>query len=114
MQTLETIHTSFPRSLPPYLPAFFSVSLSHLQLLFPTFEKYYISSSSSAPGSSEDDSVDLPQLVCPIIDFTASATRGGKAKEWLDGGEENGGNGRKLIESVVQWAQMTNDDVSGS
>ena len=65
------------------------------------------------PCTSEDDSVGLPQLVCPIMDFTAAVTRGGKAKEWFSVGDGDGGNGKKLIESVIQWAQMTNEDVSG-
>ncbi|KAF8079173.1 armadillo-type protein [Lyophyllum atratum] len=82
-KTLDTIHTSFPRALTPYLQDFLSDSLVHLQALYPTFSQYYLSSSEPAPRSSEDEAIELPQLICPILDFAAAATRGGKAKEWF-------------------------------
>jgi hypothetical protein len=109
-QTLGTIHTSFPRALPSYLPSLLTASLLHLQTLYPTFAHYYISSSDTIPGSSEDDSVDLTQLVIPLMDFVASVARGGKAKEWFNA--EDGNRAKTLIGNVIQWVQMTDEDVS--
>jgi hypothetical protein len=107
MQTLDTIHTSFPRVLTTYLKDFLSASLHHLQVLFPTFAHFYLSSSASPPSSSEDEHVSLPHLVCPLIDFVSTATRGGKGKEWFDSG-----NLQALIGAIINYVQMTEDDVS--
>src|ERR1700737_639973 len=106
-QTLDTIHTSFPRVMTTYLKDFLSASLHHLQVLFPTFTHYYLSSSTSPPGSSEDEHVDLPNLVCPLIDFVATVTRGGKVREWFDAGNLQG-----LVGAVFNYVQMTEEDVS--
>jgi hypothetical protein len=46
------------------------------------------------------------------MDFVAAAVRGGKAKEWL--GELDARHGKALVESVIHWTQMTDDDVSES
>lgn len=105
-QTLDTIHTSFPRPMTIYLRDFLSASLRHLQALLPTFTQYYLASSTSPPGSSEDESVGLPHLLCPIIDFISTATRGGRAKEWFETG-----NLEALIESIFNYVQMTEEDV---
>jgi hypothetical protein len=107
LQTLDTIHTSFPRALTPYLKDLITASLNHLQTLYPTFAQYYLSSSESVPRSSEDESIELPQLICPIIDFVAAVTRGGKAKEWFDGG-----NHAALTSAIFNFVQMTDEDVS--
>lgn len=109
LQTLDTIHTSFPRALTPYLKDLLTASLNHLQALYPTFARFYLSSSESVPRSSEDESIELPQLICPIIDFVAAVTRGGKAKEWFDGG-----NLAALISAVFNFVQMTDEDVRNS
>jgi hypothetical protein len=104
-QTLDTIHTSFPRALTPYLKDYLTSSLVHLGALLPTFSHYYLSSTNTAPSSSEDDNIDLPQLVCPIIDFMGAVARGGKAREWFKGANE-------LIAVVFAYMQMTSDDAS--
>lgn len=105
-QTLDTIHTSFPRPMTPYLKEFLSASLHHLQSLFPTFLHFYLSSA-SPPGSSEDEQVGIPHLVCPLIDFISTATRGGKAKEWFDQDNQYA-----LVGAVFNYVQMTEEDVS--
>src|ERR1700683_491693 len=90
-----------------YLKDFLSVSLHHLEVLFPTFTHFYLSSSASPLGSSEDENVGLPHLVCPLIDFVSTVTRGGKAKEWFDSGHLPA-----LIGAVFNYVQMTEEDVS--
>ncbi|KIM88892.1 hypothetical protein PILCRDRAFT_244255 [Piloderma croceum F 1598] len=104
-KTLDTIHTSFPRVMTTYLKDFLSASLHHLQILFPTFTHFYLSPSVSVPNSSEDEHVGLPHLVCPLIDFVSSATRGGKAKEWFDSG-----NLPSLVGAIFNYVQMTDED----
>ncbi|KDQ62857.1 hypothetical protein JAAARDRAFT_146629 [Jaapia argillacea MUCL 33604] len=106
-RTLDTIHTSFPRTLTPHLQAFLVSCLHHLHALFPSFSAYYISASASIPTSSEDEVIDFPQLACPILDFISAATRGGKAREWFD---PSTGNLDNLIGSLIGWMQMTNED----
>jgi len=107
IQTLDTIHTSFPRTLTPYLNDFLTSSLNHLHALFPTFSHYYLLNAESAPSSSENDSIDLTQLICPILDFVSAVSRGGKARDWFDPGNLN-----NLIASVFGYTQMTEEDVS--
>lgn len=91
----------------PYLNDLLASSLTHLRAYWPTFVHYYISSSSPVPNSSEDDSIELPQLLCPIIDFISTVARGGKAKAWFS--QENL---TSLIDAVFNYTQMTDDDVS--
>jgi importin-9 len=91
----------------PYLNEFLTASLNHFQALYPTFAQFYLSSSEAAPQSSEDDAVELPQLLCPILDFVTAVTRGGKAREWFV--EENR---TRLISAVFDFVQMTDEDVS--
>lgn len=93
----------------PYLSAYLSISLSHLHSLYGPFSQYYLSSNESAPRSSENESIELPQLICPIFDFTAAVTRGGKSKGWFENQ-----NLSALIASVFDFLQMTNEDVSVS
>lgn len=90
----------------PYLKEFLSASLNHLQILFPTFTHFYLSSSDSPPGSSEDEHVGLPHVVCPLMDFISSVMRGGKAKEWFDSA-----NLHILTGAVFNYVQMTREDV---
>ncbi|KAG6911255.1 hypothetical protein DXG01_002093 [Tephrocybe rancida] len=104
-KTLDTIHTSFPRALTPYLQNFLSNSLIHLQALHPTFTEFYLSSSESAPRSSEDEPIELPQLICPIMDFAAAVTRGGKARDWF-----TTSNLHSLVAAVFGFVQMTEED----
>lgn len=107
-QALDTIHTSFPRALTPFILDYLAVSLTHLVALFPTFAHYYISSSDSVPRTSEDETIELPQLICPIMDFMAGVSRGGKAKDWWTAP----GNLPHLVSSVFNFVQMTDEDVS--
>jgi importin-9 len=109
-QTLETIHTSFPRALTPYLPFFLSASLNHLQLLYPTYIAYHISASATAP-TSEEDAIDLPQLICPLMDLVGSISRNGKAKEWFLGLDGASGKLGELVTEIIRWAQMSEADV---
>ncbi|KAJ6502647.1 armadillo-type protein [Mycena vulgaris] len=104
-KALDIIHTSFPRALTPYLNGYLSISLNHLHSLYGTFSQYYLSSNESAPRSSENESIELPQLICPIFDFTAAVTRGGKSKGWFENQ-----NLSALIASVFNFLQMTNED----
>ena len=108
-QTLDIIHTSFPRALASSLPQFMTASLNHLRVLYPTFSHYYLSATEAVPSTSEDESIELPQLLCPIIDFLSAVTRGGKCRQWL--GEENI---LSLVASIFNYVQMTDDDVNSS
>jgi hypothetical protein len=109
VQTLDAIHISFPRSLLPYLEDFLGLSLYHMQALYPTFEVYYLSQSETNPGSSENNPIELSQLICPIIDFIAAVARGGKAKTWFNQERIDA-----LTSCVLNYAQMTVEDVSPS
>ena len=105
IQVLDTIQTSFPRALTPHLKELLSSALSYLSLLFPTFTHYYLKSGASVPRSSEDETIELTHLVCPMLDFVASVARSGKAKDWFQGDNLSG-----LIGAVFGWVQMSNDD----
>jgi hypothetical protein len=83
------------------------MSLNHLLSLYGTFSQCYLSSADLIPRSSENEPIELPQLICPIIDFMGTVTRGGKARGWFS--EQNLS---ALISSVFAFLQMTNDDVS--
>lgn len=109
LQTLDVLHTSFPRALTSSLPEFLAASLNHLQVLYPTFSHYYLSATEAVPSTSEDESIELPQLLCPIIDFLSAVTRGAKGREWL-GGE----NILSVVVSMFNYVQMTDDDVCSS
>ncbi|KAI0673956.1 ARM repeat-containing protein [Trametes maxima] len=104
-KTLDTIHTSFPRALTPYLKDFLTAALNHLSALFPTFTHYYLQSSASVPRSSEDETIELTHLACPLLDFVSSAGRSGKAKDWFEGDNLAG-----LVSGVFSWVQMTGED----
>lgn len=106
-QTLDTVHTSFPRALAPYLQDILTSSLHHLNVLFPTFYACYVISTASVPASSEDETIELTQLICPIFDFVSNSARGGKATDWFDQS-----NLSAVVGSIFNWAQMTSDDVS--
>ncbi|KAI0756104.1 ARM repeat-containing protein [Daedaleopsis nitida] len=104
-KTLETIQTSFPRALLAHLRDLLSASLVHLSVLFPALTQYYLQGTASVPRSSEDATIELTHLVCPVLDFVASIARSGKAKDWYEGD-----NLANLIGAVVSWVQMTSDD----
>ncbi|KAF8167572.1 armadillo-type protein [Crassisporium funariophilum] len=105
-KTLDSLHTSFPRALAPSLSEYLTASLNHLRVLYPTFLHYYLSASEPVPSSSEGEPIELPELLCPIIDFLSSVTRGSKGREWL--GHDNL---VPLISSIFNYVQMTDDDV---
>ncbi|KAI8980578.1 ARM repeat-containing protein [Trametes punicea] len=104
-KTLETIQTSFPRALTPHVKDFLRAALEHLSALYPTFSHYYLHSAASVPPSSEDETIELTHLVCPVLDFVANVARSGKAKDWFEGANLAG-----LISGVFNWVQMTSED----
>ncbi|KAH0591342.1 hypothetical protein H2248_001421 [Termitomyces sp. 'cryptogamus'] len=104
-KTLDKILVTFPRTMEPYLEGFLTASLVHLQALQATFTQYYLSSSEAAPGSSEDEPIELPQLICPILDFASAVTRGGKTKGWF-----NIDNIGAFVAAIFNFVQMTNED----
>ncbi|CAA7265862.1 unnamed protein product [Cyclocybe aegerita] len=104
-KTLDTLHTSFPRALVDYLNDFLAVSINHLRALYSTFTSYYLNGSESAPNTSEDEPIELPQLVCPIIDLLAAVIRSGKAHNWL-----SDANIFSLVSSVFAYIQMSEED----
>ncbi|KAI0325407.1 ARM repeat-containing protein [Cubamyces sp. BRFM 1775] len=104
-KTLDTIQTSFPRALTPHLKDLLSAALNHLSALYPTFVHYYLQSTTTVPHSSEDESIELTHLVCPMLDFMANVARSGKAKDWFEGPNLAG-----LISGVFSWVQMTSED----
>ncbi|KAI6163683.1 armadillo-type protein [Pisolithus thermaeus] len=101
-KTLDTIHTSFPRAMVAYLPDYLNAALHHLQVIYSTYNRCYITASEDAPGSSEDEVVELPHLICPIFDFLSNVVRGGKAREWLSRQTQNLG----TVEEM--WAANAN------
>ncbi|KAG6896763.1 hypothetical protein C0992_006277, partial [Termitomyces sp. T32_za158] len=104
-QTLDKILIAFPRAMKPYLEAFLTASVVHLQALHATFTEYYLSSSEATPGSSEEEAIELPQLICPILDFVSAVTREGKQRDWF-----NMNNIGSLVAAVFDFVQMTNED----
>ncbi|KAJ2917840.1 hypothetical protein MD484_g2556, partial [Candolleomyces efflorescens] len=104
-KTLDVIRVSFPASLTAYLPDLLASSLHHLQAVYPAFTHYYLSASESVPRSSEDEAVELPQLICPILDFLSSVSRSGKARTWFIGA-----NLSALIAAIFNLVQMTDED----
>ncbi|KAF9225273.1 ARM repeat-containing protein [Gyrodon lividus] len=108
-KALDVINTAFPRGLKAYLEPFLDASLAHLQGIFPTYDNYYISATESAPGTSEDETVELPHLICPMFDFLSNVVRGGKAKQWLDS-QSNPQNLSHLVGTIFRYTQMTAED----
>ncbi|TFY66382.1 hypothetical protein EVG20_g4698, partial [Dentipellis fragilis] len=107
-RTLDKIHTSFPRALAPYLPAYLNASLTHLQALFPIFYAYYLSPTPAGdvPQSEDGENVELTRLAAPLVDFVSAVARGGRARAWF---EENGRLGT-VVDAAVKWAQMTSEN----
>ncbi|KAF9445285.1 ARM repeat-containing protein [Macrolepiota fuliginosa MF-IS2] len=104
-KALSTINTSFSKALTqPFLVEFLTASVRHLHALYPTFAHYYIADEESVPNSSEDEVIDLAQLICPILDLVSAVIRHGKCKEWL------GANLQELISGIFDYAQITHED----
>lgn len=89
-----------------YVHDYLDASLRHLQALFQTYDHFYIAGSGSAPGSSEEETVELPRLISPLFDFVSNVVRGGKAKDWLQAENLNG-----LVSAIFNYTQITADDV---
>ena len=106
-QTLDTIHTSFPRVVAPYLPAYIASSLRHLHALYATYMRYYLTDSVTVPNSSEGEPIELYKLITPLVDFLTGATRQSKARVSFDQSTLS-----KLVDALVQWSQMTKENVS--
>ncbi|KAF8870248.1 ARM repeat-containing protein [Mucidula mucida] len=104
-KALETTHTSFPRALQPYMNDMLDLAVGHLDILYPMFDRYYLSSSDPIPSSSEDEPVHLSHLISAILDFISGMVRGGKAKSWFTAEHS-----AALISSVFKYAQMTDED----
>lgn len=107
---------SFPSILKPSLPHFLSLSLTHLESIFPVYQKFYLSNSAllTPPASAEEDSdvcSDLPGLIGAMLDFvTQACARKGTKGLWV---KEN--TPMQLMEVgmlvAISYAQMTVDDV---
>ncbi|KIM47710.1 hypothetical protein M413DRAFT_62252 [Hebeloma cylindrosporum] len=106
-KTLDTLHASFPRALVAYYPDFLTASLNHLRVLYDTFSTYYLAATDSVPVTSEDEVIELPHLLCPVIDFLAAVVRGGKARDWL--ADENVLDVVSSVFSLIEtWASNAN------
>ena len=101
------MHTSFPRVVAPYLPAYVAASLHHLHALYPTYVRYYLTDSVTVPNSSEGEPIELYKLITPLVDFVTGATRQSRARVSFDQGTLG-----KLVDALVQWCQMTKENVS--
>ncbi|KAG9127317.1 hypothetical protein FRC07_014850 [Ceratobasidium sp. 392] len=110
-RSLNTIHTSFPKSLSSYTPTLLSHSLSHLQNLLPVFVNHYVQSDAvSPPTSSTDDpdqQVSLTHSASSLIDYVGNAIRTSAGRSWF---ESTDGALQSYIEMVASWAQMTEED----
>ncbi|KAI0082121.1 ARM repeat-containing protein [Panus rudis PR-1116 ss-1] len=104
-KTLNTILTAFRHALTPYLPDILTASLHHLDALYPTFSQCYLIPQINIPRTSEDENVDLTNLICNLFDFVAHIFRSGRAKDWF-GTEQQ----IAFVRAVLQWVQMTTED----
>jgi hypothetical protein len=85
---------------------YLTASVLHLHALFPVFDHFYLADEEAVPRTSEDDeTIDLAQLVCPILDFVSETVRHGKSKAWLES------NLQQLVSAVFNYVQITHDDV---
>ncbi|KAF5345146.1 hypothetical protein D9758_009691 [Tetrapyrgos nigripes] len=119
-KTLDTIHTSFPRTIVPYLSDFLDAGVNHLNSLYDTFERYFLSASSSTgggtgpleiPKTSEDEPIEFLQLITSILDFVSAVVRGGKGREWFGSSSERTSDKlTTLVDSVFRYIQMTDED----
>lgn len=105
-QTLDTLHTTFPRALRPYFGAFLTASLNHLQAYYPFYYDNYIITDSPVPKNSEDEALELPEVVAPTLDFISSVARSGKSKDWFEPSAVN-----SLVEAILGWSQISTESV---
>ena len=101
------IHTSFPRVVAPYLPVYVAAALHHLHVLYPTFVRYYLMESVPVPNTSEGEPIELYKLITGLVDFVSDATCQNKSHVSFDEGTLG-----KLVNALVQWSQMTKENVS--
>lgn len=109
VQALDTIQVPFSRLLTPVLPDFLAAALTHLTTLFPAYQHYYVLAEGTVPPPSEatgGESTELSQLFCSLCDFVAGAARHARGREFWT--EESVG---RLVLALVQWVQITKDDV---
>jgi importin-9 len=107
MKTLDTIYTSFPKSMAPFVNDLLNISLGHLQSLYPAFIQYYLKVDSTPPKCSEDDTeIHVTNLVTKIFDFLGTVARLGKARAWFTNDAC-----MSLINAVFNFTQMTQEDV---
>ena len=90
-----------------YIPDLLSASLNHLRALYPTFSSYYLGANETPTNTSEEEPIELSQLICPIIDFLSSVIQSGKGRDWL-----SPENISTLNEFVFAYVQMTDEDVT--
>jgi hypothetical protein len=95
--------------LKPYLLEFLSASLVHLQAYYPAYVQYYLAADDAVPKTSEDESIELPAVAAPIMDWLTTIARGGKAKEWFTPDCVSA-----LVETVFAWAQISVESVKTS
>ncbi|KAJ3527044.1 hypothetical protein NM688_g8180 [Phlebia brevispora] len=105
IKTLDTIRVSFPQFLIPYLPDFLTAVLNHLNVLFPTYYHYNVVAEDSAPGTSEEDPIELSQLSGVCLDFIAGVARQARSRKWFTQAHLFA-----LVSAIVPWAEITNDD----
>lgn len=91
----------------PYLPAYVAAALHHLHALYPTFVRYYLTDSVPVPNSSEGELIELFKLITALVDFVTEATRQSKSRVSFEEGTLG-----KLVNALVQWTQMTKENVS--
>lgn len=105
-QVLDVVHSSFARLIAPFLPDYLAAALHHLIVLFPTYAQYYIIDGTAVPESSEGALIEIERLIAPMIDFVSSVARRGKAVGWFEQGLTT------MMDILLQWAQMTKENVS--
>ncbi|CAE6414438.1 unnamed protein product [Rhizoctonia solani] len=110
-RSLNTIHTSFPKSLSNFTPTFLGHSLTHLNRLLPIFINHYVRADADpAPTTSGDDpdqQVSLTNLTSALLDYVGSAARTSVGRSWFEGTD---GALQNYIEMVAGWSQMTEED----
>ncbi|CAE6488834.1 unnamed protein product [Rhizoctonia solani] len=110
-RSLNTIHTSFPKSLSTFTPALLGHSLTHLNRLLPSFINHYVRADADpAPATSSDDpdqQVSLTSLASSLLDYVGSAVRTSVGRSWF---ESTDGVLQGYIEMVAGWSQMTEED----
>ena len=69
--------------------------------------RYYLTDSVPVPNSSEGEPIELYKLITALVDFVSDATRMSKSRVSFDEGTL-----AKLVNALVQWTQMTKENVS--